>query len=1354
MCVGTVLLGLGCTPADEDDRKERQPVRIPPVHEPKLGRANDNEPFELPRPVFGTPARQPANLVRSGIPPIPTAPSEADAPRARPLAIAALRSPSLAPSHALPARLRDDLLTSVSEAPMMPIVGPAPVNPPVSPPATPPATPVPITAKPAPAILELPDARTGPAAFATEQGPQDSIAEIRTAPAIDPETEFGTETAPETATEAAPHTANVSPAPIAGSPEQPELTQDDVLNATETLVPARIDAGAAPGIRQSDSAVLNDARRRSIPAPKEDVQEASVERPPERRAANRTEITAEAGVVSAPPALPETAPETQTVPTLASVVPPRRVPVPMVSRQLPDMDRARMVAANDADGPADTMADMMADTMADKVADEIVGGVADKVGDDTANNFSNNAATQAPARIADNGGKTIAKTGSPLRQTVSLPAIYAGTSPVPKNPSVIPPNRTRTTLGLGTDLPQPAAQETPQSPLSGTGAGNLAQERSSGFTLSDQPPVLDYQDELILEIQVKGIDASDTILAYGTRQGVYLPLGTLARILDLAITVGDDGNYANGWVLDPDRTITIDVRRGSIDLAGREQKLPVGAAVAFDGDLFLLASQIADFLPLTVETDLRAQTVTLTTLEPFPFEERMRREADRARLANRSGVQQDKIFARQDTPYLLASLPVVDVDLRALSDSSFGSRAELDLQFAGDLGFLTAESFIGADTANGLTTSLIKVGRLDPDAQLLGPLAATAFALGDVATISMPLGLRSVAGRGIALTNAPSETVSVFERIDLRGILPDGFEVELYRNDILVGSTRDAVNGQYEFLQTPVDFGLNVFRLVFFGPQGQRSEQVRRISVGDGRLPTGKLVYRMGAVQKDENLLGVRPPDFIRPRDFGTWRASGEVAYGVSPAITAIVSGAVFEADERQRWISTAGIRTGFGGFALKADLAAGDGGAFALSGGIGGRIGGSAVTLSHIEYSGDFIDETRGGGGEFLTRATELDFNTTLEIGNPVSGLIVPITARARRVETAQGQTIFDATLRASSRFSGLLASNTFDYTQTRFDRLGTQSRLFGNFDLTTLGRSRTRGRLSLGYQILPQPDIVSAGLELDHALDEDTAIRGSVGYLFDTGSVQLGLSAVRDFNRFSLALDGAYAVDRKEHSIGLRLGFSFGRDPVGGRFFLARPGLSGSGGASVRAFRDLDGDGMFGPGDTPLPDISIVAFNNAVPTDARGIARLGNLSPGRGVSLQIDESSLPDIDLAPATEGIEIVPRPGRIHGADFAIVALSEVEGSLRFTQDGTTKGVSGVRLKLRDTSGKDVKFAKTEIDGYFFFERVKPGTYAVALDETQAGRLDLCAAQDYTITVGYEADLVRQDIDIGICSEIAQ
>ena len=862
------------------------------------------------------------------------------------------------------------------------------------------------------------------------------------------------------------------------------------------------------------------------------------------------------------------------------------------------------------------------------------------------------------------------------------------------------------------------------------------------------PPAFTYEEELILDIQVKGEDASDTVFAYGTRGGIFLPVGTLARILDLALAVSDEGHYASGWTLDEQRTLTLDLRNNIAIVQGKEQALPRDIAAAFDGEMYLRSDMFQHFLPLNVQIDLRMQRIVLETLEPFPFQEKARREANRAKLASHQS-RQDLRWPREETPWRLFSTPLVDLEMRALSDRARGDRLETDVRMAGDLGFLTAEALLSADTKDGLTASLITLGRTDPDAELLGPLQATNFEFGDVSTVSMPIGLRGVAGRGLTLTNTPPESLSVFENIDLRGILPDGYEVELYRNDVLIGSTAEAINGQYEFLQVPVDFGLNVLRLVFYGPQGQRSEQVRRITVGDGRLAKGKLVYRFGAAQKDENLLGVRDPFYQPPDDFGAWRLTGELAYGLTSEITAIASGAWFETPEEDKYLFSSGIRTGIGRFAVRSDVTFGDGGAWAVGAGLGGRFGNSTVTLDHTEYSGDFIDETKTIGREFLKRSTELNFNTTLNLGNPVSGLVVPLTARLRHFESQAGREQTTATLRASARISSVLASNTLEYSRTSFPQLNTLSQLFGNFDLSTLSRSKLRGRVSLGYQLLPTPDLVSTSLEASYLPDERTSLRARFGYSFRDDSAQVGASAVREFDNFTLSLDGNYGFSDKNYSVGLRFATAFGRNPQNGRFFMARPGIASMGAASMRAFQDLDGDGVYGPTDRVLPEVDFVAFNQTSTTDEDGIALLGGLGNGQRVTLQVDRATLPDITMAPANGGIEIVPRPGRVHSGDFAIVALSEIEGQVDFVHASGKRGVSGVRLQLRNDAGEVVSIARSEMDGYYFFEEVKPGQYEVVLDPEQAERLQLCVAGTHKVNVGHETEIYQESILVATC-----
>ena len=866
------------------------------------------------------------------------------------------------------------------------------------------------------------------------------------------------------------------------------------------------------------------------------------------------------------------------------------------------------------------------------------------------------------------------------------------------------------------------------------------------FPAEEREPAFGIDDELILQLKIKGFDATDTVVAYGTREAVYLPVGEIARILDLAIRVSDDGNYASGWFLDEARSLTINLREQMLTTPAGMRPLKPDEAQAFEGEMFLRSELFGAIFPLELKPNLRAQAIYLATLEPFPFEERMRREAERAQLGAREGRPEQAAWPRQETPWLAASMPLADVELRAVSDSPMGSRLEGDLRLGGDLAFMTAQTYFSGSTRDGLVASLIQLGRRDAEGNLLGPLDATDFQFGDVATSSMPLGLRGQAGRGAYITNRPFQNASVFEQIDLRGILPNGYEVELYRNDILVGSIASAANDQYEFLEVPVDYGLNVFRLVFYGPQGQRREEIRRVTVGDGRLATGQFEYDVGVVQRGENLLGVRGPNFNPIEGFGSWQAAARLSYGLSSKVTAVTSLAYFEEDDGALSVATAGLRTGFGALAFRADAAVGTDGSTAIGAGIGGRLMGGAFSLSHFEYGGGFRDEIRINTRDPLRRATELDFNGSIKLSRQA----IPIAARIRHAEFANGRSDTNAVFRSSYRLPGVVVSNTMEYSRNTNPDGTSFSQLIGNFDLATFSRSRVQMRASVGYSLLQGPEITNASVQLAYQVDDRTSVSGQAFHSFQTGEFGFGASAVREFDKFTVAIDGNYAFQQKSYSVALRLGLSFGRDPYKRNSFVAPPGLASSGAVSLRAFQDMDGNGTYSAGDVPLKDVNFNVFNNTATTDEQGMARLTRLGNGNPVAVQVDPSSLPDIMMAPVSRGIEVVPRAGRFHVMDFPIVALSEIEGTITFEGANAARGVSGLRLLLLDGKGEVAGSTRTERGGSYFFEQIKPGRFKLALDPEQAARLGICMVGSAMIEVAPTGDIYTLDAIIRECA----
>jgi len=884
-------------------------------------------------------------------------------------------------------------------------------------------------------------------------------------------------------------------------------------------------------------------------------------------------------------------------------------------------------------------------------------------------------------------------------------------------------------------LPQPAF---------GLMDGNSAARMSSDVRLTDvrgaagsAPFTLD--DELILEFRTGQGEMAQTITAYGNRAETYLPLGEISRLLDLAIVVSDDGRYASGWVLDDQQVVALNLRAGTMVIAGLEIALKAADAQAVDGELYLRSGLFAQVMPLELKVDLRAQTVTVQTKQPFPFEQRAAREAAREQLAGRGKGRQAAAYEPEATPYRVLDVPLGEVELRAVSDVARGRRTEADVRLAGDLAYLTGQLYVTASSRDGVTAARATLGRRDPDGRLLGPLKASVFEIGDVASDALPLGLRGIAGRGMTLSNTALERASVFDRIDLRGELPDGWEAELYRNNTLIGSSATAVNGRYEFLQIPLEFGLNVMRVVLYGPQGQRRETVQRLNVGDGRLAAGELRYSLSAAQRDTNLLGLTGPDFVPGVDFGRWRATGQLAYGVNSAVTASLGAGWYQSDTGTHWLATTGLRGGLGSIAGQVNVGTNDDGGLALDARLAGRALGIAWTAVHGEYKGRFTDELRAFSIEPLRRASEADMTATLRLGAGEGALAVPLAGRLRRIEFADRRVQIDASVRASTVVRRLLLSNTVTLTRSQVPEFDSDTQILGSFDLATLNSGRTRYRAALGYRLSPGRQLSRAAVEVDRTFGPDTMVKASAGRVFDTKETVLGASAVHRLGPVALALDANLTLPRKDHAVMARIGFSFGRNPVSNAFFVAQPGLTSGGAVAVAAFADGNGNGIRDGDDALIEGAEIDTGAQVVRTGTDGVAFLGQLGNATRTYVRLNAESLPDIAMAPSRPGFSIMPRPGRIHVSKFPIDMLGEVEGSAVFGSE--QRGVSGLALVLIDSAGHQAARVRTSAGGTFLMEQLRPGQYRLDIDQDQAKRLGLTVSQATYVVIDAAHPIVR-------------
>ncbi len=255
---------------------------------------------------------------------------------------------------------------------------------------------------------------------------------------------------------------------------------------------------------------------------------------------------------------------------------------------------------------------------------------------------------------------------------------------------------------------------------------------------------------------------------------------------------------------------------------------------------------------------------------------------------------------------------------------------------------------------------------------------------------------------------------------------------------------------------------------------------------------------------------------------------------------------------------------------------------------------------------------------------------------------------------------------------------------------------------------------------------------------------IRGNVSrQLTGIRTTTYSAGVLRSFESFALGLNASY-IDDGSFFTTLSISFGLGREPRTGRFAMRRRGMATGGAASARAFLDRNLNDRFDEGDEPLQGVRFVRGRDAE-TDENGVAFITGLSSYRPTPLALDVKTLEDPYWLSTREGYEVVPRPGKTILLEFPVVPTGEIDGTVFLRRGDVQREVSNVRLELVDSKGEVVHEVKSAFDGFFLFELVRPGRYALRVSPEQGERLNLVLPPAREIVITGEGEIVS-GIDI--------
>lgn len=815
------------------------------------------------------------------------------------------------------------------------------------------------------------------------------------------------------------------------------------------------------------------------------------------------------------------------------------------------------------------------------------------------------------------------------------------------------------------------------------------------------------QDLRILEVRVKQYTLDGAIAAYQFEDIILLPLGALSELLDIAIEVGPE--VASGFVIREERGFFLDTARAQVTLQGVIEAYDRDKVHVLFDDTYVESDLLGNWLGMSLDVDLFASRVWVRSPEPLPFEKRLERERRIAQSLGR--LQRDRVeYPRHYEPYQAWSAPFIDqtlrYDRRQTDDNGTADSYEYTTFATADLAQHEAALYFSGNDEDSTDEFRLTLGRRDPDAGLLGPMNATAYALGHLveprlSLINQPGSIEA----GATVGNFPLGQQSEYDRHRFIGDLLPGWEVELYRNNALIGYQPQPVNGQYDFQDVPLLFGSNYFRLVFYGPQGQIRTEEYRFDLNQSLTRAGEHYYRVTATE--DEIDGSRA---VLQYNAGLTRSLSATANLISIPLED-------DNGRRQHDYLNAGLRSYWDRFFLTLDLyddsQSGDAAEISLQ----TRIGETIIGYADIALDGFFSEEFRPTQVE-LSRRSKLRIDTAIPPGWLPR---IPLTFELNRDQFAAGGDSTDFSNVISLSAHGFAVSNRLLRQQVA----GLDPTTTGTLQLSSnFPGLRVRG--SVSYELDPDDEIDSVALTAEPRSSGPFRYTLGLNHSLEQDLTEASVTANKSSGRYNLSLGLRYDSDDIA-TVNASLSVGIGREPRSGEWYTDARTMASSGSISAMAFLDGNQDGIFNDDDEPVPDVGfrLNGGYNRTRTDEDGVGFLTGLAAHQPLNLAIAPETVADPLWTVALDGVRVVPRPGHSIRLDFPIFVSGEIDGTVYVERDGKQFGAGRVIVELLDSGGNVIKTETTAYDGFFIISKIPLGEYRLRISPTQLDGLGLQA-----------------------------
>ena len=854
-------------------------------------------------------------------------------------------------------------------------------------------------------------------------------------------------------------------------------------------------------------------------------------------------------------------------------------------------------------------------------------------------------------------------------------------------------------------------------------------------------------EEILLNIRLtRQLRITTPILAKIENGQVVMSLCDFFIAVDFPIDVDAEKGTGSGWYIREKNRFEMDLNVGAI-MTERGTFHPSVDVTHQDGEIYVPMDELAGWFGFTFDLNPTVLEIGLQSPVLLPVQEKLARQ----KFKRNQYKVGPPILPLQEEAHKAIDVPFVDVSTRTQygrdgDDGSAETRATAAIRTTGDLAYGTFTTQTALDKEDKLTNFRMNYKRQSLEKELLGPLKARKYELGDVTPINIPLRNNDAQSFGARVTDVHPLRKTLRPSTEITGTTFPGWEVELYREDQLLSYQVVGDDGVYRFDNVDLFTKGNNFRVVLYGPQGEIQEEQVNVPVNTDSLAEIGSAYDITITAQDVQTY--RKRDLNREGQ-GSPNLTALYETPIGDNLVGNTGVEIFENNGDQKFVGHGGLSTTLAGTLLNLDTAVdekGEAGAEFVA----RREFGKHQLRNEVEVATDKFDLRQKKNSLFDDEDDEDQeenedfprdvFRETLGLTGPFP-LFKEVKPRYNLTlgyaERSDGEDRVIANAGLSAYMKGITVNQQLSHTSTSMrdeDELHSQTTLSG-----LIGKGRLR--FVTDYQIKPESGIDSLRAEYRRNLKKELELALGVRHNMDPrlteGTAQLDWDA--GFANISPGL--TYNTDN-DLTATLNTRFGLARNPASGQVRSFDRSITGNGSVSAFVFLDKDGDGIFNGQDEPIPAALVRAPQNGgqAETGEDGYAFLTRMSAMRATDVYLDEATLGDPYRIPGFAGVSVIPREGHVTELNFPVHMAGEMDGTVFLRMPGgDALPLKGIEMQLTDMKGKLIKKFVSEIDGFYLFEKIPPGQYYLSIGGKNFGTA-MARPIPKLVTIGFEGTTI--------------